>query len=142
MGKYSIIKGTGSYIPPNVVPNEAFLDNQFYDDKGVLLSTSIEVNKEIIQKFKEKVGIEKRRYISDDMVTSDEGYLAAKNAYDSCGANPKETDVFVFADNFFDVKTPKDKVDMVPAHAARIKPIKAESKDLLERIKKTRISRV
>ena len=50
----SIITGTGSYIPPNKVPNEDFLDRTFLNADG---SPFDKTNEEIIQKFEEITGI-------------------------------------------------------------------------------------
>ena len=44
------IIGTGSVIPDQIVPNSAFLDKEFYDEKGHPFPHSNEV---IIQKFEQ-----------------------------------------------------------------------------------------
>jgi 3-oxoacyl-[acyl-carrier-protein] synthase-3 len=73
----SIIAATGSYIPPAIIPNTHFLDNEFYDNGGQKLERS---NTDIIKKLQEITEIRERRYVSDDLTTSDIAYLAAKNA--------------------------------------------------------------
>ncbi len=46
---YTVIVGTGSYVPPTVIPNSYFLDAEFYDPStGKKFETS---NEEIIRKF-------------------------------------------------------------------------------------------
>ena len=47
---YSIITGSGNYIPSNRISNDDFLKNEFYDQKGNKLDKD---NKEIIDKFLE-----------------------------------------------------------------------------------------
>ena len=46
----SIIVATGSYIPPAIIPNTHFLDNEFYDNDGHKLERS---NADIIKKLEE-----------------------------------------------------------------------------------------
>ena len=47
---YSIIIGTGCYIPTRKVPNKDFLKNEFYDSDGEKFDTP---NEELIKKFEE-----------------------------------------------------------------------------------------
>ena len=51
---YSIITGTGSYIPTKRVYNNDFLGNEFYDSDGKKFDKT---NEEIINKFAEITGI-------------------------------------------------------------------------------------
>ena len=69
---YSVITGTGSYIPTEIVPNKAFLANEFYDSKGNKL---LKTNQEIIEKLEEITTITERRYVTDDLNTSDIAFL-------------------------------------------------------------------
>jgi len=73
----SVIAATGSAIPPNVVPNSAFLDHEFLDASGRKIDKS---NEQIIAQFEAITGIRERRYVSDDVVTSDIGHEAARAA--------------------------------------------------------------
>ena len=73
----SIITATGSFIPPNRVPNTQFLENSFYDAHGNRLQRS---NPEIVQKLLDITGIEERRYAPDEMHTSDMALKAAEAA--------------------------------------------------------------
>ena len=61
----SIITATGSYIPPAVIPNTHFLENEFYDADGIKHERP---NPEIIAKLKEITGIEERRYVTEELV--------------------------------------------------------------------------
>ncbi|SMO89643.1 3-oxoacyl-ACP synthase III family protein [Gracilimonas mengyeensis] len=115
---YSVIRGTGSYIPTRRITNEAFLDNDFFDANGKPLAKE---NAEIIQKFFEITEIEERRYVTDDLVASDIAFFAAKDAIDSSGINPEELDYIMVAHNFGDVKAGSNRTDMVPSLAARVK---------------------
>ena len=71
----SIIVATGSYIPDTIIPNSHFLDNEFYGDDGQKLERS---NAEIVKKLQEITEIRERRYVTDDLNTSDIASMAAK----------------------------------------------------------------
>jgi len=115
---YSVIVGTGSYIPCNVIENDVFLQSTFYDqDKNVIATPNID----LISKFRQITNIEERRYASDDMVTSDMAYLAAEEALTSSGIDRETLDGIIFAHNFGDVKKTNPKSDMVPSLASRVK---------------------
>lgn len=114
----SIIVGTGSYIPPNIIPNSDFLNHQFYDANGNILPQS---NEEIIEKFQEITGINARRYVSANLVASDLGFFAANEALESSGVDSETLDYIIVAHNFGDVKFDNKKSDFVPSLAARIK---------------------
>lgn len=115
---YSVIKGTGSFIPNKVVKNEDFLDATFYDESGVKMDKE---NEEIIQKFMEITGIHERRYLEDHQVTSDLSFLAAKAALEDAQTDREELDYIIVAHNFGDVKKSTGSVDMLPSLASRIK---------------------
>lgn len=115
---YSVITGTGNYLPTRKIKNEDFLSNQFYEREGVQLNKD---NQEVISKFEEITTIVERRYVTDDLVTSDIAGFAAKEAIADAGINPEELDYIIVAHNFGDV-TPKNKsLDIVPSLAARVK---------------------
>ncbi|MFA6256131.1 MAG: 3-oxoacyl-[acyl-carrier-protein] synthase III C-terminal domain-containing protein [Candidatus Absconditabacterales bacterium] len=118
MRTYSIITGTGSYIPEKIVPNSNFMNHQFYDSNGILLPQS---NEEIIRKFQEITGINTRRYVDDNLVASDIGFFAAQKALKDSGLNPENLDYIIVAHNFGDVKINNRRSDFVPSLAARIK---------------------
>ncbi|MFW5944694.1 MAG: 3-oxoacyl-ACP synthase III family protein [Bacteroidota bacterium] len=115
---YSVIKGTGSCIPNKVVKNKNFLQNEFYDESGVKMDKE---NEEIIQKFMEITGIQERRYMEDDQVTSDLGFLAAKSALEDAQIDREELDYIIVSHNFGDVKKSTGSVDILPSLASRIK---------------------
>ncbi|OGU57920.1 MAG: 3-oxoacyl-ACP synthase [Ignavibacteria bacterium GWF2_33_9] len=115
---YSVITGSGSYIPENIIKNEDFLNYEFYDSKGELLDIP---NNILLSKFHEITAISERRYASNDMVTSDLAYFAAENAIRDSGINKEELDYVIVAHNFGDVKYDNRKSDMVPTLASRVK---------------------
>ncbi|HEX7828189.1 MAG TPA: ketoacyl-ACP synthase III [Thermoanaerobaculia bacterium] len=117
MSVRSIISGTGSYIPPVRVPNEAFLDRDFRSADGKPLGKT---NAEILEQFEAITGIRERRYVPDDLAASDMAYEAAKDALESSGIDGETLDTIIVAHNFGDVRR-GGRSDMVPALAARVK---------------------
>ncbi len=115
---YSVITGTGNYLPPRRVLNNEFLTSEFYDADEQKLARS---NREIIDKFLEITTIGERRYVADDLVTSDIAYFAAKKALDATGLDREALDYVIVAHNFGDVKHGSNRTDMVPSLAARVK---------------------
>ena len=73
----SIITATGSYIPTAAIPNSHFLANEFYGADGIKLERP---NPEIIAKLNEITGIKERRYVIDELTTSDIATIAAERA--------------------------------------------------------------
>jgi len=114
----SVITGTGSYIPTVRVANEHFLRHQFHGaDRQKIEKT----NPEILQQFEAITGIRERRYVSEDLVTSDIATTAAKAAVESWGGDPESLDYLIVAHNFGDVRAGTNRSDSVPALAARVK---------------------
>ena len=115
---YSVITGTGNYIPSKHIRNEDFLLNEFYDADGKKLDKG---NQEIIDKFFEITTIEERRYVTDNLVTSDIAYSAAIDAIKSADIDKEELDYIIVAHNFGDLKNNNKRIDVVPCLAARVK---------------------
>lgn len=115
---YTKIVGTGSYIPTNIVPNDSFLNSEFYDPDGkkIDLPTS-----EIISKFEGITGIKQRRFADNNLVASDIGRFAAEDAFQSSGIDPETLDYIIVAHNFADVRYDYRIIDIVPSLASRIK---------------------
>jgi 3-oxoacyl-[acyl-carrier-protein] synthase-3 len=116
--KYSVIKGTGSYIPEKVVKNTDFLSHKFFEKDGKEVSKD---NVSIIEKFEEITTIKERRYAADNLLTSGIATIAAKNAIESSGVDAESIDYIIVAHNFGDVKKDNKQVDIVPSLAARVK---------------------
>lgn len=115
---YSIITGTGSYIPAKRQKNADFLSNEFYDSAGEKLSTS---NEEIVDKFLEITTIAERRYADEGEVTSDMAKVAAERAIEAAAINKEELDYVIFAHNFGETQSANNRIDIVPSLAARVK---------------------
>ena len=115
---YSVIVGTGSCIPAGKVHNQKFLSNEFYDSGGKELDKT---NEGIIEKFGKITGIAERRYVADDLVTSDIAYLAAKDALESSRIDKESLDYIIVGHNFGDVRADNKRSDFVPSLAARVK---------------------
>jgi len=115
---YSIITGTGSYIPKRCIKNEDFLHSEFYQSNGEPIQKS---NREIIEKFEEITTIKERRYVTEDIKTSDIGFFSAEEAIKSANINKEELDYIIVAHNFGDTTNTNKQVDIVPSIAARVK---------------------
>lgn len=115
---YSIIKGTGSFIPSERVVNADFLDHEYYDASGNKLDKD---NTDIIEKFKEITTIEERRHVTDDLTTSDIAFFAAQEALKDAGTDIEQLDYIIVAHNFGDITVDNKDVNIVPSIAARVK---------------------
>jgi 3-oxoacyl-[acyl-carrier-protein] synthase-3 len=114
----TIISGTGSYIPSKVITNQSFVNNHFYGENGVLISTP---NEEIVEKFKDITGIAERRYAEDNITTSEMGARAALLAIQDAGIDPETIDQIIVAHNFGDVIAGTIQTDIIPSIASRVK---------------------
>jgi len=115
---YSVITGTGSYIPTERITNEHFLNSEFYETNGKKLAKS---SREVIDKFLEITTIAERRYVTNDLVTSDIAHLAAVDAIAAAGIDKETLDYIIVAHNFGDVSHEHKRLDMVPGLASRVK---------------------
>jgi 3-oxoacyl-[acyl-carrier-protein] synthase III len=115
---YTVITGTGNYIPEKRIRNEDFLSNEFYDSNGEKLEKE---NQEIIDKFYEITTIVERRYVTDNLVTSDIASYAAEEAIKTADIDKEELDYIIVAHNFGDVKNDPKLPDIVPCLAGRVK---------------------
>jgi 3-oxoacyl-[acyl-carrier-protein] synthase-3 len=114
----SVIVGTGSYLPGRKVTNRDFLASEFYDPGGNRFEQPTE---EIIEKFGQITGIAERRYVSDDLVTSDIAAQAAEAALGRAGADRESLDYLIVSHNFGDVAAGNRRTDLVPSLASRVK---------------------
>lgn len=115
---YSVIAATGSYIPKVVVENNDFLNNTFFDQSKEALVAS---NTDLIRTFQKITNIDERRYVEDQLVTSDIAFLAAEACLTSSTIDRESLDAIIVAHNFGDVKKSNKKSDMVPSIASRVK---------------------
>lgn len=115
---YSTIIGTGSYLPPREVHNNDFLRHEFFQPDGETYDKGAE---QIIKKFEEISEIKERRYVPDELVTSDISFFAAREALESSGVDKESLDYIIVAHNFGDLKKSNRRSDFVPSLAARVK---------------------
>lgn len=115
---YSIITGSGSYIPSRRIFNEDFINHVFYDPDG---TKQVKSTAEIIEKLEKITGIKERRYVTDDLVASDIAFLAAKDALTSSGTDAESLDCIIVAHNFGDIRADNRRSEFVPALASRVK---------------------
>jgi len=120
MKKYlnTVIIGSGSFIPENIVKNSDFLDQVFYDTSREKLDRPVA---EIIEKFSAITEIEERRWVDKDMVNSDMGAIASKKAIEHAGIDPNDLDYIIVAQNFGDIPYGTNKTDIMPSLSAKIK---------------------
>ncbi|ERM83295.1 3-oxoacyl-ACP synthase [Rhodonellum psychrophilum GCM71 = DSM 17998] len=127
MSVYSIIIGSGKYIPNLVVKNEVFLSNSFFNDKGEKI---LKKNEDIINKLQEITEIEERRYLDPDLNTSDMAFYASEKAISDAGIDSETLDYIIVAHNFGDIRHDNQKSDLVPTLASRVKHLlKIENPD-------------
>jgi len=115
---YSVIIGSGSYIPTRVISNNDFTHHSFYDESGNKLSRATE---DVIRKFSDITGIFERRYVNGDQVASDIAALAAADAIADAGIDAETLDYIIVAHNFGDIKEDNRRSEFVPALASRVK---------------------
>jgi 3-oxoacyl-[acyl-carrier-protein] synthase-3 len=112
------ITGSGSYIPTQIVTNTDFAQHKFLNQDGTAFPQSNEV---IARKFKEITGIEERRYVTDDLSTSDIAFLAAEKAIKDSKIDPETLDYIILAHNFGNVNSSGIQSDILPSLASRVK---------------------
>ncbi len=118
MAQRSIITGTGSYIPEQIVTNKEFSEHKFYAEDGQPIETA---PAEIVEKFKQITGIAERRYVKKDQTASDIATIAAQRAIEDSGIDPETLDQIIVAHNFGNVISNTIQTDAVPSLASRVK---------------------
>jgi len=112
----SIITGTGNYIPSSKIPNRYFLKHEFYSSDGIKIKKA---TVDIINKLEEITCINERRYVTDDLNTSDIAFVAAERALEN--TDRESLDYIIVAQNLGDVRADSSRSDMIPTIAARVK---------------------
>lgn len=115
---YSVIRGTGSYVPSKIVSNKDFEQNTFFEKEGQRIESETEA---IIQKFTEITDIKERRHIEDEYNTSDIAFFAAEKALKKTGIDKETLDYIIVAHNFGEVDNNHLQTDIVPSLASRVK---------------------
>lgn len=112
------ITGSGCYIPTETITNKDFSKHIFLNEDG----TPFEFPNEVItEKFYGITGIEERKYVSDDLLTSDIATIAAKKAIENANIDPETLDYIILAHNFGNVKKGAIQSDILPSLATRVK---------------------
>ena len=114
----SKITGVGSHIPDVVRKNEEFMNHKFLNNDGSSFGSD---NTTIIEKFVAITGIEERRYMNDNLVTSDIATFAAIKAIEDSKVDPETLDYIIVAHNYGDITANGGSSDMVPSLATRVK---------------------
>ena len=112
------ITGSGSYIPTEIVSNKDFSQHVFLNDDGTPFHHPNDI---VAEKFLEITGIQERRYVTDDLQTSDIAFIAAKKAIEDAKIDPETLDYIIFAHNFGNVKKGAIQTDLLPSLATRVK---------------------
>ena len=112
------ITGSGSYIPTETVSNKDFSQHVFLNDDGTPFPHPNDI---VAEKFLEITGIQERRYVTDDLQTSDIAFIAAKKAIEDAKIDPETLDYIIFAHNFGNVKKGAIQTDLLPSLATRVK---------------------
>ncbi|GAC1421247.1 MAG: ketoacyl-ACP synthase III [Flavisolibacter sp.] len=114
----TIITGTGSYIPTEIVSNRDFTLRDFYAEDNQKIETPPQ---EIVEKFRQITGIAERRYAKTDLNASDIATIAAQKAIEDSSVDPETLDQIILAHNFGNVLKHSIQSDAVPALACRVK---------------------
>lgn len=117
--RYSVIVGTGRFVPSRRVVNQDFIGNEFYKGYGEAIDPAS--NSTVLEKFEGITEIAERRYVTDDQVTSDIAGSSAEEALRSSGLDRETLDYVIVAHNFGDVPADNLRTDMVPSLASRVK---------------------
>lgn len=116
--KRSVITGSGTDIPGEIVRNSDFIHEQFFAEDGKPITTATQI---IIDKFSKITGIEERRYAPPQLNSSDLASSAAALAIKNSGINAETLDLIIVAHNYGDVSYNSVQVDTVPSIASRVK---------------------
>ena len=115
---YSVITGSGSYVPPVVLENQAFINRQFLNEDGTQIANTGE---EIVRKFEEITDISQRRVAEPHHQGSDLATFAAREAIRDAGIDPEKLDYIIVAHNLGDMKADSRYPDIMPTLASRVK---------------------
>ncbi|HTE26069.1 3-oxoacyl-ACP synthase III family protein [Flavitalea sp.] len=114
----SVITGTGSFIPTDIIDNREFTLHDFYDDRHQRI---VGAAGEIVRKFEKVTGIYSRRYANDGLNASDMATSASRSALADAGIDPETLDYIIVAHNFGDVNKEGIQSEAVPSLASRVK---------------------
>ncbi|MGE0589471.1 MAG: 3-oxoacyl-ACP synthase III family protein [Cyclobacteriaceae bacterium] len=112
------IIGTGSYIPEIVIPNDTFVNAQFFDEEGDKLYQNGE---SILKKFESITGIRERRYAKSNQTASDLAVISAQAAIEDARIDRESLDYIIAAHNFGDVAHESNRINILPSLASKVK---------------------
>ncbi len=112
------ITGSGSYIPTETISNIDFAKHSFLNDDGTPFPYPNDV---VAEKFLEITGIRERKYVTDELCSSDIAFIAAQKAIEDAKIDPETLDYIILAHNFGDVKKGAIQSDILPSLATRVK---------------------
>jgi len=115
---YTVITGTGSYIPSKIVKNDDFKNNEFFDPEGNKFETSVD---EIISKFEDITEIHERRHVKEKYVTSDLAFFAAESALEDAKIDKETLDYIIVGHNFGDIKAKSSQINILPTMSSKVK---------------------
>jgi 3-oxoacyl-[acyl-carrier-protein] synthase-3 len=92
----SIISGTGSAMPRQVIKNEYFSKNIFYNKDG---TQNPKPGSEVVKKLEDISGIKERRFIGEEEQSVDILFEASKKALANSGIDKNELDTIIVAHN-------------------------------------------
>ena len=116
----TVITGTGSYIPQNIISGNEFLNSTFFEN-GNLLEKE---NSEIIDKFSEITEIVERRYACPEQLSNHIGAKAAEKAIENAGIDKETLDYIIFCHNFGDIPLCSNRIDILPSLASKVNMIR------------------
>lgn len=115
---WSVITGSGCYIPEECIPNYSFLNNNFYSEQGTLLDEQVAKTIDTLEYIS---GISERRYLTAGLSASNMAAEAVQSAIDNAGIDKEKIDYLIVAHNFGDVPGCGQHTSQVPSVAARVK---------------------
>ncbi|TCD29706.1 ketoacyl-ACP synthase III [Pedobacter psychrodurus] len=113
----TVITGTGSYIPQNIISGSEFLNSTFFENGNRLEKE----NSEIIDKFSEITEIVERRYACPEQLSNHIGAKAAEKAIENAGIDKETLDYIIFCHNFGDIPLGSNRIDILPSLASKVK---------------------
>lgn len=114
----SIIIGSGSCIPENIIRNSDFLSNKFCSGNSVPEENT---PARIIEKFAKITGIFERRYATEGLSASHLAAKAGAKAISDSGIDKESLDQIIVAHNFGDMENGLSSSDLVPSLASKVK---------------------
>ncbi len=114
----TIISGTGSYIPENIIKNSDFVKQVFFEKDNSVIDSPGE---EVVRKFMDITGISERRWAGDSENNDDIAAIAAERAIQDAGIDRESIDQIIVAHNYGNVLKGSIQSDTVPSIGSRVK---------------------